>query len=92
MQAEAGMIVWSASGHDADSFYVVVSVEPGYVRLADGKLRPLEKPKRKNMRHIRKTGTRLDLAGLTTNRKLREALSAYRNAEGGIQFVEGRCH
>ena len=33
---------------------VVVSTEEGYVLLANGKDRPLEKPKRKKCKHVRK--------------------------------------
>lgn len=42
----------SRSGHDKDSIYVIVKEEANMVYLADGKLKPLEKPKRKNRKHI----------------------------------------
>lgn len=42
----------SKSGHDKDSIYVIVKEEAGMVYLADGKLKPVEKPKRKNKKHI----------------------------------------
>lgn len=42
----------SRSGHDKDSIYVIVKEEANMVYLADGKLRPVEKPKRKNRKHI----------------------------------------
>ena len=49
---ELGTIVYSKSGHDAHRFYVVVSQSDGWVYIADGKRRKLEKPKRKNPRHL----------------------------------------
>lgn len=87
MPIEAGMVVRSIAGHDAGSWLVVLSAENGFVRLADGKTRPLEKPKQKSIKHIRKTNTRLDLSSIKTNKKLREALREFRGNEGGNQLV-----
>ena len=42
----------SRSGHDKDSIYVIVKEEDNLVYLADGRLKPIEKPKRKNRKHI----------------------------------------
>ena len=42
----------SRSGHDKDSIYVIVKEEADMVYLADGKLKPLEKPKKKKWKHI----------------------------------------
>jgi hypothetical protein len=42
----------SRSGHDKDSLYVIIKEEANLVYLADGKLKPLEKPKKKNRKHI----------------------------------------
>ena len=44
------------------------------VRSKAGKGRPLERPKRKNIRHISPTLTVLPEEALATNRKLRAAL------------------
>ena len=41
----------SRSGHDKDSIYVIVKEEANMVYLADGNLKPLEKPKKKNRKH-----------------------------------------
>lgn len=49
---EAGMLAWSRAGHDKDRLYVIVRVQGEYVYLCDGRLRPLEKPKKKKLRHI----------------------------------------
>ena len=87
MRIEAGQVVKSIAGHDAEGFYLLLAVEKGYVLLADGKRRPLERPKRKSVKHIRKTNTRLDLSGIETNKKLRGALRALTQKEGGILLV-----
>ena len=42
----------SRSGHDKDRIYVIIKEEANLVYLADGKLKPVEKPKRKNRKHI----------------------------------------
>lgn len=87
MPYHAGTVVRSLAGHDAGEWFVVLSAEDRFVRLANGKTRPLEKPKRKSNRHIRKTNTQLDLSSIKTNKKLREALREFRANEGGNQLV-----
>ncbi|MBR5947530.1 MAG: KOW domain-containing RNA-binding protein [Clostridia bacterium] len=43
----------SKVGHDKGSFLVIVGVEDeGHVLLSDGRLRTIEKPKKKKLRHI----------------------------------------
>ena len=42
----------SRSGHDKDSMYVIIKEEANMVYLADGESKPLEKPKKKNRKHI----------------------------------------
>lgn len=69
-----GCVVKSKSGHDAGSFYAVVSVQGGLATIADGRRRKLEKPKRKNIRHLAKTNTVLHEDELATDHKLRRAL------------------
>lgn len=49
---ERGMLAWSRAGHDRGQLYVILEVEGEYVFLTDGRLKPLEKPKRKNVKHI----------------------------------------
>ena len=49
------MVGWFASskaGHDKDAIYIIVKEEAEYVYLAYGKIRTLEKPKKKNKKHI----------------------------------------
>ena len=74
-------MVCAAAGKEKDNFYIVTGMDGRFVYLADGKHRTLEKPKRKNVRHIRLTGTVWELEGLTDKalrRRLREC-----NAEQG---------
>lgn len=49
---EQGMTAWSRAGHDCGQLYVIIDVTEEYVFLSDGRLKPLENPKRKNKKHI----------------------------------------
>lgn len=42
----------SKSGHDKGSIYVIVKEEANVYYVADGKLKTVEKPKKKNKKHI----------------------------------------
>jgi ribosomal protein L14E/L6E/L27E len=51
--AAVGMIVTSRAGRDAGDRYVVVCVAEGdTVLLADGRKRAVDRPKRKNVKHL----------------------------------------
>ena len=47
-----GMLASSKAGHDKNTVYVIIKEETEYVYLVDGKTRTIEKPKKKNKRHI----------------------------------------
>ena len=53
MSLYVGSIVTALCGHDKGRFYLVLREENGYLFLADGKRRRLERPKRKKIKHIR---------------------------------------
>lgn len=59
---KTGDVVISVSGHDAGRFYVVVGEEGGFPLLCDGKRKLLGSPKRKNSKHLKETGERVDLS------------------------------
>lgn len=50
---QPGVIVRSKAGHDQQRCYLVVRITEDRVWLTDGALRPVDRPKRKNRRHIR---------------------------------------
>lgn len=81
MQITKGCVVRSISGRDADRFYVVMELEGGYACISDGKVRRLEKPKRKSVKHLRPTKTNFSLETLTTNNQLRQALREFNNPD-----------
>ena len=81
---ENGTIVRSAAGRDKDRFYVVVGKENDFVYIVDGKVHSLEKPKKKRLKHVRRTNEIVNVSELCTNRALRKLLTKYNgNVEDG---------
>lgn len=79
---EYATLALSLSGRDKDQLLAVVREDDRGVWLADGKRRPLERPKCKNPRHIRLLPDSISREAMTTNRALRRALNAYREEHG----------
>ena len=86
-----GMLAYSKAGHDGQTLYIIVGEEPGYVYLSDGRLKPIEKPKKKNKKHIQIVRQGYDgdvrerlLAGETVhNEEIKRAIKMFQ-AKGGI--------
>lgn len=53
MKDLVGSLAISTAGHDADVLYVVMAQELGFVFLSDGKYHPVEKLKKKSIKHIK---------------------------------------
>lgn len=73
MELKAGMIVRANAGRDRDGYFVITSRTGEFVTIADGKSRPLARPKRKNIKHLCATRKTLTLDGIT-DKKLRTVL------------------
>lgn len=71
---ELGLVVKSKVGHDSGSFYVIVKIDERGFYIADGRRRKLLKPKVKNIKHLSKTNTIVDLDEIDTDKKLRRVL------------------
>ncbi len=74
-----GRIVCSKAGRDKEYFLVVVKEDQDFVYVCDGKERPLERPKRKNKKHIQLTNTVLSENSYKTNKQLKKALAVYKS-------------
>ena len=74
MNFVVGQVVISGAGRDKSRYLVVIETEPGYVYVADGKLRKMETPKRKNIKHLFSTDTVFDLSVIQNNKHLRGAI------------------
>ena len=67
-------VVLSLAGRDEGQLLAVVREDEHGVWLADGKRRPLERPKCKNPRHLRPLDIEIGREAMTTNRALRRAI------------------
>lgn len=47
-----GHFVTAKAGHDAGTLYVVIAEDAEFIYVSDGKARSLEKPKKKNRKHV----------------------------------------
>ena len=47
-----GQFATSKAGHDKGQIYVITAAEGEFVYLCDGRLKPVEKPKKKRIKHI----------------------------------------
>ena len=81
MDLQIGQIVIAKAGREKDRKLVIIGISDGFCLLCDGKERPLEAPKRKNVRHIAPTHRILTGVEMATNRALRAALAAIRGDE-----------
>ncbi|MEY8391291.1 hypothetical protein D3Z36_04960 [Lachnospiraceae bacterium] len=83
----------SRSGHDKDNIYVIIKEEANLVYLADGKLKPVEKPKRKNRKHIQiikklpKEITEVFTQENFRNEEVKRAIKLYRKS---VEYQEGK--
>ena len=77
-----GMVVISRAGRDKGRLLAVIETQDGAVIVADGKERPLGRPKRKNPKHLMKTKMTLDIGNIT-DKSLRRGLRALANGAKG---------
>lgn len=81
-----GEIVRSLAGHDRGAVFCILGFEGEFLLLADGKERPVGRPKRKNRRHVALLGPfqhpvleRLEQGETVLDSELRRALAAFRD-------------
>lgn len=77
-------VVLSKAGKDSGSFYAILLEDGDFAYIADGRLRKVDKPKRKRKKHLAPTNTVLMQEDCETDSRLRAALSKFNNInEGG---------
>lgn len=78
-------VVKSLAGRDSGEWFAVISCDDDFALIANGKSRPLERPKRKKLRHLEASETLISIEDLATDRKLRRALREFeaRHDKGG---------
>ena len=72
-ELRVGSVVQRISVHDW-GFFALVIIYCSFSYLADGRSRLLDKPKKKNPKHLRVTNTVIDPMRMETNKKLKQAL------------------
>lgn len=51
-EMKTACLVKSLAGHDKDEYYIIIRVQGEYAYLSDGRKHPLNRPKRKNIKHL----------------------------------------
>ncbi|MBP1564402.1 MAG: KOW domain-containing RNA-binding protein [Oscillospiraceae bacterium] len=75
MEIVKGMVVKAIAGRDKGIYFVVteISGDRKYVLISDGRTRKLSGPKKKSIKHLKMTGTVIDINDIT-NKKLKMVL------------------
>ncbi len=81
MDIVKGMVVKSSAGRDKGGFFVITEVDGNYVQICDGKTRPLERTKRKKVKHLKPTKMSLEESSMLTNREIRRSLNTLKKAD-----------
>lgn len=82
-----GQLVYSKGGHDKGGLFIIVNIQDEYLYLADGKVRMIEKPKKKKIKHVQKVNhvieeikEKIQEESNLKNSDLRTAISNYLEA------------
>lgn len=85
MDINIGTFAKSKAGHDAEQIYVIIDCDKEYVFLADGRLKTLERPKKKKIKHIQLIGyidpligEKLKNSNLLMNEDIKRAIKNYK--------------
>ena len=70
-----GTIICSKAGRDSGKFMIVLGESNGKLLVADGKERPVDRPKQKNIKHLSLTNATVTEEQMLTNRSIRHALN-----------------
>ncbi len=96
MRIQKSDIVLSLAGRDQGDIFFALEVKDGFVWLADGKGRKVEKPKRKKLRHLRHVcssdspaAEKIRSGQTVTNNELKRTLKSIFNRPNGT--IEEVC-
>ena len=83
---KVGEVVVSLCGHDMGEWYIVADVQNEFVYLIDGANKPIEKPKKKKIKHIakanyfaREVAQKIADKTYLQNAEVRKALKFFKN-------------
>lgn len=75
-----GMLARSTAGHDKSNIYVIIAEDSAYVYLVDGKVRTLDRPKKKKKKHIQIIKDKYDIYGID-DVKIKRILKEWKKEE-----------
>ncbi len=73
-----GNFARSKAGHDKDKLYVIIDEDNEYVYLSDGKLRTVDRPKKKKKKHIQLVYNKNNPDQMTHNEIIKKAIKDYK--------------
>lgn len=75
-----GFLAYSLAGHDKEALYLIIEETKDFVYVVDGEVRTLDKPKKKNKKHIQiiKKNRRIDISSVT-NEEVKHIIKLYRD-------------
>ena len=74
---KAGQIVQAEAGRDKGRFFIVAETDGKFAFICDGKTRPVERPKKKKLIHLKATESFADPEKVRTNKEMRRALHQF---------------
>ncbi len=80
-----GYMARSVAGHDKGTLYIIIEERDQYLLVADGKLKTLEKPKKKNPKHLQLIRIKNPT---NSNEAIKRSIKDYRRKLD----VESGCH
>lgn len=81
MMYSKGQVVLSIAGRDKGTFLIILAIEGDCAILVDGKARPINRPKKKKLKHIQATKTLAENVDVMTNREIRRILHPFNYGE-----------
>ena len=81
-----GQLFISLAGRDKGLICTVVGIpeDDGYVLIADGRIRKVENPKKKKLKHLKPIDCEKLSSEKLTNRLIREAINEYKEDNGAM--------
>ena len=77
-ELQIGMLAASKAGHDKGKIFVIVAFDGSGCYLSDGISRTVEKPKKKNLKHLQPI--KVEVKKPISNETVKEAIRAYRRS------------
>ena len=85
IEYKIGEMVKSLAGHDKDSFYMIIGNEGDMLLLADGRLKTIEKPKKKKKKHVQLVHRQMDTKEKLTNEYIKHEIKQYLGGTGNVK-------